>query len=316
MCVRSCAPSESGTLRPRLFLIRCGTGTGGGIRLRCAARAIFGSGSGATDAALVADVRTSDVSSSSDAGSFLAAHTFFVAAGASSSSLFSSRFFLLSLDCMYMGHLRRKRAGTRVGLRGGTEAEKVPEDGRSEDDDVGDSVGSAYDVREDGLSVVEEETVDSRAVVVEEAAPNASSPGLFSMRKCNRGKSRRRATRPWVGWAAENKVGFIEQSSDIATLKNTQSKRDGRLEIIIKTLLRRVRATLELYQNRNYKRSENLARLTGISGCVVLPRPAKGLPDVACGGPDAKFTGCCFLLPRRIFKSQPTCRGRSVLNCP
>jgi hypothetical protein len=36
-CVRSRASSGSGTRRPRLFLIRCGTGTGGGMRLRCAA---------------------------------------------------------------------------------------------------------------------------------------------------------------------------------------------------------------------------------------------------------------------------------------
>ena len=92
-----------------------------------------------------------------------------------------------------MGHLRRKRAGTRVGLDGGAEAEKAPGDGDS-DDDVGDSVGSADGAREDGLSVVEEEAVDSRAVVVAEAAPDASWPGLFSMRKCNRGKLRPHAT--------------------------------------------------------------------------------------------------------------------------
>ena len=34
ICARSRASSGSGTLRPRLFLIRCGTGAGGGIRLR------------------------------------------------------------------------------------------------------------------------------------------------------------------------------------------------------------------------------------------------------------------------------------------
>jgi hypothetical protein len=162
MCVRSCVPSESGTLRPRLFFIRCGTGTGGGIRLRCVARALFGSASGVTDMAPETGVHTGDAPSSSDVSSFLATRNFFAATGASISSPFPSCSSLFFLDCAYIGHLRRKRAGTRVGLHGGTEAEKVPGDGGS-DDDVGDSVGWADDVREDGLSGVEEE----------EAAPDA-----------------------------------------------------------------------------------------------------------------------------------------------
>ena len=151
-------------------------------------RAAVESGSGATDGAPVADVHAGDPSSS-----ILAAHTFFSAAEPSPSPPFSTCFFLFFSNCMYMGHLRRKRAGTRVGLDGGTEAEKAPGDGGS-DDDVGDSVGSADGVREEGFSVVEEEAVDSPAVVMAEAAPDASWRGLFPMRKCNRGKLRPHAT--------------------------------------------------------------------------------------------------------------------------
>jgi hypothetical protein len=39
------------------------------------------------------------------------------------------------------------------------------------------------------------------------------------MRKRNRGKSRLRPARLSVRWAAGNKVGFTEQSSDIAMLR-------------------------------------------------------------------------------------------------
>jgi hypothetical protein len=139
--------------------------------------------------------------------------------------------------------LRRKRAGTRVGLHEGTEAESFPGDGDS-DDDVGDSVGWADDVREDGLSGAEEETVDSPAVEEEEAAPDASLPGLFPMRKYNRGKSSLLATFPWVRWAGTNKFGFAEQSSDIATLTNITRRGKWALEIIIKTLPTVVRTAL------------------------------------------------------------------------
>jgi hypothetical protein len=96
-CVRSCVPSESGTLRPRLFFIRCGTGMGGGIRLRCDAWALFGSGSGVTDMAPETDVH--DASSSSDVSSLLATRIFFAAAGASTLSPFSSFPFLFFLAC-------------------------------------------------------------------------------------------------------------------------------------------------------------------------------------------------------------------------
>jgi len=46
MCVRSRASSGSGTLRPRLFLIKCGTGAGGGMRLRGVVSWVFRSGEG------------------------------------------------------------------------------------------------------------------------------------------------------------------------------------------------------------------------------------------------------------------------------
>ena len=198
---------------------------GSGTLLRCAPRETFGFG--ATDGVPAGGVHTGESSSSLAPGSLLVAYIFLVAAGGSSFSLFSSRFFLSFLDCKNRGHLRRKRAGTRVGLHGGAEAAKVPGEGGSEDD-IGDSIGSVDDVREDGLGGAEEETVDSRAVVVEEVAPDASSGGLFSMRKRNRGKSRLRATRLSVRWAAGNKVGFTEQSSDIAMLRNTQGKKRWR----------------------------------------------------------------------------------------
>lgn len=149
-----------------------------GLRLPVAAAPAVASSSSSSSCSL--DVRAGSV--------FFVAPTtmtffFPVTEVANASSSWSSSFsfsFSPSNCCVYNGHLRRRRAGMGIGLlHRGTKAEEGGEKGGSVDDDVvGDSVGSADVVREDGLGVVKEEAVDSRVVVVEvvavEGAPEAS----------------------------------------------------------------------------------------------------------------------------------------------
>ena len=117
-----------------------------------------------------------------------------------------------------MGHLRRKRAGMRTGLVGGSNAEG--EEGPQTVDDVGDSVGSADALQEDALIVVKEEAEDSGVVaVVVEESPEASWLFLFSVHRCKWGRFK--AGTPFLGerWASVSKDKdsnlFTEQSSDI-----------------------------------------------------------------------------------------------------
>ena len=118
-----------------------------------------------------------------------------------------------------MGHLRRKRAGTRTGLLGGSNAGE--EEGTQTVDDVGDSVGSADALQEDALIVVKEEGEDSRVVAaaVEESPEVSWLLFLASAHICKWGKFK--AGTPVLGerWASvsndKDSDLFTEQSSDI-----------------------------------------------------------------------------------------------------
>jgi len=94
-------------------------------------------------------------------------------------------------NSVYTGHLRRNRAGTRIGLVGEAGAEEEAEEWGSFDGRVADSVGSADEDWDDEFSIVaNEDAVDSRAAVVAvEAASEASSSWLFliSARRCKSG---------------------------------------------------------------------------------------------------------------------------------
>jgi len=118
---------------------------------------------------------------------FAVPKTFFPAAAADADAVDASPWSSRPSRCAYRGHLRRRRAGTRTGLRGGSSAE---EEGRAVDD-VGDSVGSVDEQREYALIVVKEVAVDSRVVVVAmEEAPEASSLFLVSTHRCKWGKNK------------------------------------------------------------------------------------------------------------------------------
>jgi len=66
----------------------------------------------------------------------------------------------------YTGHLRRNRAGTRIGLVGEGGAEEEAEEWGSFDGGVADSVGSADEDWDDEFGIANEDAVDSRAAVV------------------------------------------------------------------------------------------------------------------------------------------------------
>ena len=141
MCVRSRASSGSGTLRPRLFLIRCGTGAGGGTRLRGPVRWVFRcSGEGLRSTTGLAPAVGGGESFSSN---FATPTAFPVAAAATDVSLQS---LCSPSNCAY---IRRNRAGTRIGLLGLEGPKAKGEEGGSIGDVEG-SVGSADEVREDG----------------------------------------------------------------------------------------------------------------------------------------------------------------------
>ena len=142
MCARSRASSGSGTRRPRLFLIRCGTGAGGGTRLRGPVRWVFRcSGEGLrSTTGLAPGVGGNDSVPSTFATPTTTTFPFPVAAAATDVSQWS---LCSPSNCAYM---RRNRAGTRIGLPG---LKAEGEEGGSIGD-VEDSVGSTDEVREDG----------------------------------------------------------------------------------------------------------------------------------------------------------------------
>jgi hypothetical protein len=144
MCVRSRASSGSGTLRPRLFFIRCGTGEGGGTRLRGPVRWVFRCSGERSTTGPAPAVGGGEYFSSIFATPTTTTFPFPVAAAARDVSLWS---LCSPSNCAY---IRRNRAGTRMGLPGLEGLKAEGEEGGSIGD-VADSVGSADEVlREDG----------------------------------------------------------------------------------------------------------------------------------------------------------------------
>jgi hypothetical protein len=144
MCVRSRASSGSGTLRPRLFLIRCGTGAGSGTRLRGPVRWAFRcSGEDLRSTTGLAPAVDGESFPSIFATPTTMTFLFPVEAAETDESLWS---LCSPSNCAY---IRRNRAGTRIGLPGLEGLKAEGEEGGSISD-VADSVGSVDGVREDG----------------------------------------------------------------------------------------------------------------------------------------------------------------------
>src|SRR6266403_1622523 len=148
MCVRSRASSGSGTLLPRLFLIRCGTGAGGGTRLRGPPRWVFRcSGEGLRSWSMTELVPVFGGGESFPSNFAMpTTTTFFPTAAAVIGDTVSLSSRCSPSNCAY---IRRNRAGTRIGLPGLGGPKAEGEEGGSIDD-VAESVGSADEVREDG----------------------------------------------------------------------------------------------------------------------------------------------------------------------